>query len=528
MEHGLLLENLLDLAHAPFAHASAPAEGWPAPEAVRSAAARLLGGEWRPLETSFEPPCMVASRAGLAQPGSIQRVRPRGGGEEGERARAAGRGLQGWGAPLPTRRLLARPGRGTGAEPLTRRRPCCRPPGRGCRELRQPPAPAARLPACAARPHPPALPPVLRLPGVDAVRPRGRGPLAVRRGTGGGGGPRPAAQGGAAGPPGDARRRRRRLGAPAALRPARGAVPALEKRGGGRRRRRRGRGRRRAHVSGGAVEYRRRGAGGRRGRRPGLTALPERCRPLLAGALPSLSPLSLSSLLPSSLYYTEDLQKSRHTHQICACWASSGAAQQGGLLKRGDHSHPASKTRFAKYQSADRTLHSSSLLTHCCLPRSQESWSRTHHMGLLDRLRGKGKEDAAEASDVGAPGSAAAAAAVSPTLDLSESAPVASGRPADGARPLGMPSFEESTRLYNPYEGAIGAAPPPDARLAAAPGLRRHGGGMPAAPSALSLRRAQPPPPPPPSTPPLRAGRGPGQAGGAGRVQGAAAAGVSV
>ena len=31
VEHGLLLENLLDLAHAPFTHTTTFAKGWPVP-----------------------------------------------------------------------------------------------------------------------------------------------------------------------------------------------------------------------------------------------------------------------------------------------------------------------------------------------------------------------------------------------------------------------------------------------------------------------------------------------------------------
>lgn len=34
VEHGLLLENLLDLAHAPFTHTSTFAKGWPVPGAL--------------------------------------------------------------------------------------------------------------------------------------------------------------------------------------------------------------------------------------------------------------------------------------------------------------------------------------------------------------------------------------------------------------------------------------------------------------------------------------------------------------
>lgn len=34
VEHGLLMENLLDLAHAPFTHTSTFARGWPIPDLV--------------------------------------------------------------------------------------------------------------------------------------------------------------------------------------------------------------------------------------------------------------------------------------------------------------------------------------------------------------------------------------------------------------------------------------------------------------------------------------------------------------
>ncbi|KAK9829387.1 hypothetical protein WJX72_005532 [[Myrmecia] bisecta] len=75
VEHGLLLENLLDLAHAPFTHTSTFAKGWPIPDVVKFKAARLLGGNWEPypIDMSFEPPCMVLSTIGLAQPGKIER-----------------------------------------------------------------------------------------------------------------------------------------------------------------------------------------------------------------------------------------------------------------------------------------------------------------------------------------------------------------------------------------------------------------------------------------------------------------------
>ncbi len=41
-------------------------------------AQQLLGGNWDPypIDMSFQPPCMVLSHIGLAQPGKINRVRP--------------------------------------------------------------------------------------------------------------------------------------------------------------------------------------------------------------------------------------------------------------------------------------------------------------------------------------------------------------------------------------------------------------------------------------------------------------------
>ncbi|CAK0782545.1 hypothetical protein CVIRNUC_005763 [Coccomyxa viridis] len=75
VEHGLLLENLLDLAHAPFTHTSTFAKGWPIPDVVKFNAQKLLGGNWEPypIDMAFEPPCMVLSTIGLAQPGKIER-----------------------------------------------------------------------------------------------------------------------------------------------------------------------------------------------------------------------------------------------------------------------------------------------------------------------------------------------------------------------------------------------------------------------------------------------------------------------
>ena len=75
VEHGLLMENLLDLAHAPFTHTSTFAKGWPIPDSVKFKAAEYLGGNWEPypIDMTFQPPCCVLSTIGLAQPGKILR-----------------------------------------------------------------------------------------------------------------------------------------------------------------------------------------------------------------------------------------------------------------------------------------------------------------------------------------------------------------------------------------------------------------------------------------------------------------------
>jgi chlorophyllide a oxygenase len=97
VEHGLLMENLLDLAHAPFTHTSTFAKGWPVPDAVRFHAQRLLSGNWDPypIDMSFEPPCMVVSMIGLKQPGQI---------EAGARAEECQKHLHQLHACLPSRR----------------------------------------------------------------------------------------------------------------------------------------------------------------------------------------------------------------------------------------------------------------------------------------------------------------------------------------------------------------------------------------------------------------------------------------
>lgn len=72
---GLLIENLLDLAHAPFTHTSTFARGWPVPDAVKFHATKLLSGNWDPypINMAFMPPCITVSMIGLSQPGQIRR-----------------------------------------------------------------------------------------------------------------------------------------------------------------------------------------------------------------------------------------------------------------------------------------------------------------------------------------------------------------------------------------------------------------------------------------------------------------------
>ena len=69
VEHGLLLENLLDLAHAPFTHTGTFAKGWSVPQLVRflTPGHTPLAGHWDPypIDMSFEPPCYVISTIGL-------------------------------------------------------------------------------------------------------------------------------------------------------------------------------------------------------------------------------------------------------------------------------------------------------------------------------------------------------------------------------------------------------------------------------------------------------------------------------
>ena len=63
VEHGLLMENLLDLAHAPFTHTGTFAKGWSVPKMVKflTPAHSPLAGHWDPypIDMSFEAPCYV-------------------------------------------------------------------------------------------------------------------------------------------------------------------------------------------------------------------------------------------------------------------------------------------------------------------------------------------------------------------------------------------------------------------------------------------------------------------------------------
>ena len=78
VDAGLLLENLLDLAHAPFTHTGTFAKGWPVPDAVRfhaRAAAASLAGDWDPypIDMAHAPPAGVLSTIGLTSPGKVAR-----------------------------------------------------------------------------------------------------------------------------------------------------------------------------------------------------------------------------------------------------------------------------------------------------------------------------------------------------------------------------------------------------------------------------------------------------------------------
>ena len=91
VEHGLLMENLLDLAHAPFTHTGTFAKGWGVPNMVKFASSKMrkegdgwhdMGnflangrseGSWKPypIDMKFLAPCMVDSHIGLSQAGAV-------------------------------------------------------------------------------------------------------------------------------------------------------------------------------------------------------------------------------------------------------------------------------------------------------------------------------------------------------------------------------------------------------------------------------------------------------------------------
>ncbi|CAN8320702.1 unnamed protein product [Cochlearia groenlandica] len=75
VEHGLLLDNLLDLAHAPFTHTSTFAKGWNVPSLVKFLTPSSgLEGYWDPypIDMEFKPPCIVLSTIGISKPGKLE------------------------------------------------------------------------------------------------------------------------------------------------------------------------------------------------------------------------------------------------------------------------------------------------------------------------------------------------------------------------------------------------------------------------------------------------------------------------
>lgn len=75
VEHGLLVDNLLDLAHAPFTHTSTFAKGWSVPSLVKFLTPESgMQGYWDPypIDMEFRPPCMVLSTIGISKPGKLE------------------------------------------------------------------------------------------------------------------------------------------------------------------------------------------------------------------------------------------------------------------------------------------------------------------------------------------------------------------------------------------------------------------------------------------------------------------------
>jgi chlorophyllide a oxygenase len=75
VDAALLLENLLDLAHAPFTHTGTFARGWPVPDAVTFRAREALGGAWDPypIDMCYAPPAATLSLIAMRAPGAVAR-----------------------------------------------------------------------------------------------------------------------------------------------------------------------------------------------------------------------------------------------------------------------------------------------------------------------------------------------------------------------------------------------------------------------------------------------------------------------
>jgi hypothetical protein len=215
VEHGLLMENLLDLAHAPFTHTGTFAKGWGVPNFVEfvSKQMRKPGDGWHDMANA------LANAGGKNAPVSVKKLIGMNGDLEGQ---------QGSWNPYPIDMKFVTPcmvdshigmsqaGAAGGGGAVRG--------GRAVRGVLQPPAPAARLRAGGAGDHAAALPHVAGLRGLGQVRARDRagvdgdGEPSARRGFETGHG---AAGPNAAG--------RTRLGAPGGVRQARARVPPLAK-----------------------------------------------------------------------------------------------------------------------------------------------------------------------------------------------------------------------------------------------------------------------------------------------------------
>ncbi|KAF3780082.1 Chlorophyllide a oxygenase [Nymphaea thermarum] len=75
IEHGLLIDNLLDVAHAPFNHTSTFAKGCSVPSLVKFLTpGNGLQGHWDPypIDMEFGPPCMVISTIEISKPRPLE------------------------------------------------------------------------------------------------------------------------------------------------------------------------------------------------------------------------------------------------------------------------------------------------------------------------------------------------------------------------------------------------------------------------------------------------------------------------